>query len=266
MCDWATRCSTDQVQVNPSTWYPIATQVSSSFLPTTDSELTMSSGGTKPGKEDSSPQWREGGGMESLCQAPKTLCPTIFLEWFGDSWLSSIRSPLLKTVDGASTWCNPDMGLRPSPGCIYACHKYAPKSCGYVNLKMASTMESEGRKQTTSQTTPYTDKSVGGLNFEKELTCWGAMVQLAYAWKDIWNWGSCCGTVVRPTTPHVPLRISCGSRSTSCWAKASVWPKGAIITSGVTDEALQHTIIRDEVVVVTWIWDIMHSYEEKQLK
>ena len=82
------------------------------WTPTTDSELTMSLGGAKPGKkEDPSSPCMKGRWIGWLCQAPKAVCPPIFLEWLGNSWLSGISLPPTQSNRGSShsgpSWCGP---------------------------------------------------------------------------------------------------------------------------------------------------------------
>ena len=55
-----------------------------------------------------------------LCQAPKAVCPTIWIEWLRDICLSSMRLPLLEAVEGAATQYTPSMCHGPSPQGTYA--------------------------------------------------------------------------------------------------------------------------------------------------
>ena len=73
MWEWATNHSADQVGVNSSTWYQITTLESQALMPIADSELTMSLDGTKPGKEDPSPPYREARGIRWLFPKPPKL-------------------------------------------------------------------------------------------------------------------------------------------------------------------------------------------------
>ena len=51
-------------------------------MPTTDSEPIVSSGGTKPGKEDASPTCREGGEIMTLVKSPELFAsPYIWNDW-----------------------------------------------------------------------------------------------------------------------------------------------------------------------------------------
>ena len=62
-------------------------------MPTTDSELTMSLGGKQPGKEDTSPPCREGGGIgDSLLSC----MPHHTDGMAGDSQMSSMKLPYSK--------------------------------------------------------------------------------------------------------------------------------------------------------------------------
>ena len=61
MCDQAMKHSANQMKVNSSTLYPITTLESLRLMPTTDSDLTMSSGGTQPAEEDPTPSCNKGG-------------------------------------------------------------------------------------------------------------------------------------------------------------------------------------------------------------
>ena len=97
-----------------------------------DSELAMTLGGTKPGKEDLSPPCREDAGNGWLSVEPlKSVCPTILTEWLEDSWVA--WGPLLKTVKGPASQCTPGIGHRPSPEGTYACWLYTPKVCNGAN-------------------------------------------------------------------------------------------------------------------------------------
>ena len=51
MCDWAIKHSANHVCINASIWYPITMSHSPSLMPATDSESTVSSGGTQHGKD-----------------------------------------------------------------------------------------------------------------------------------------------------------------------------------------------------------------------
>ena len=71
-CQWTQdKCGSGQ-----QTWYPITTPESPGLTPITESELTASSDGTKPGKEDSFPSGREGRGIRWLSmEAPRLHAP-----------------------------------------------------------------------------------------------------------------------------------------------------------------------------------------------
>ena len=114
MWEWARNHSADQVWVNSSTWYPIITQESPSLKPTTGSELTMFSDGTKPRTEDPSPPCREGWGIEWLSAKPQSYMPHHIGGMAGGNGLSSRRLPLLKAVEGAATLCISGVGWWPS--------------------------------------------------------------------------------------------------------------------------------------------------------
>ena len=90
----------------------------------------MSLGGTQPGKEDPSPSCREG---RRIRWSPRAVCPTIQVEWLGDSWMSSMRSPILKDMEGAANQWTSGISHWPSPGGMYACHGKTSYSCSIAN-------------------------------------------------------------------------------------------------------------------------------------
>ena len=79
----------NQVWVNSSTWQPITTLESPSIMPTTDTELIVSLGGTKPGRKDPPELCMKGGGVGWYCQAPRDVYPFLSHKWLGDSCYSS---------------------------------------------------------------------------------------------------------------------------------------------------------------------------------
>ena len=58
-CDQVGKFSANKVEVNSSTLYQMNTLESSGLIPFTDSEVTVSLGGTEPGIEDPSPPYRK---------------------------------------------------------------------------------------------------------------------------------------------------------------------------------------------------------------
>ena len=80
--------------------------------------------------------WRRLMDQVILCWAPKAVCPTIKMEWLGDSWMISMKLPLSKAVGEADTQSTPGMGYGPSPWGTYACQVYTPKGCGVANPSM----------------------------------------------------------------------------------------------------------------------------------
>ena len=112
-----------RVWANSSMWYPITTPESLGLMPIADSESTMVSDGTKPGKEDPPHHAGKAEGLGDSLPNPQS-CMTHHIDgmaWNG--WLSSRRVPLLKVVEGTATLCISGVGWWPSPGCTYACHK-----------------------------------------------------------------------------------------------------------------------------------------------
>ena len=86
-----------------STWYPFTTPESPGSTPNTDSELTMSSCGIKPRKEDLFPLHREGGVIRWLCWAPKLYA------W--PYWLNGWRT---------AVWVALSLGTHYSKQCSYS--------------------------------------------------------------------------------------------------------------------------------------------------
>ena len=88
------------------------------------------------------------------CQGPKPVCATMLMELLGHSRVSSMKLPLFKAVEGASTQCIPGSGHGPSPGGRYAFNMYILKVLVMQNLmaehplvNTAATWEPESRKQ-----------------------------------------------------------------------------------------------------------------------
>ena len=163
-------------------------------MPITDLESTMSLGRIKPGKEDPSPPCREGQGIRWHYQTFKAVCPTIFLEWLEDSWLSSIRPPYLKQWKGQPlgkflVWADDhhqDVHMH--------CHGYAPKDCNGANPNGWAPIVEYGiqygtwkQKHIPEQTPTHISKLMAGSTLKEKLTCKGPMVWLAYGWGGIWG-------------------------------------------------------------------------------
>ena len=117
MCDWATKCSASQLWIHSSTRYQITTTEKPDLMPTTDLELTMSSGWTHHEREDPIPLYREGTGIWWLStRLPKLCGPKYWWNDWGTAKWVACSSLLLKAVEGAAIQCTPGMGHGPSPG------------------------------------------------------------------------------------------------------------------------------------------------------
>ena len=69
----------------------------------TDSESTVSSDGTKPGKEDPSPSCREGGGIGQLsAEPPRLYAPPYRWDGWGTADLAAECSPPTQSSRGSS--------------------------------------------------------------------------------------------------------------------------------------------------------------------
>ena len=95
----------------------------------------------------------------NLCQAPKAVCPTIWMGCLGNSRLSSIRLSLLKVVEGASTLCIPvwandphQVAHMPAMGKLQGAAMVQTPAVKPPGMNMPSSMAPESRKQTPEQT------------------------------------------------------------------------------------------------------------------
>ena len=174
-CDSATKCSTAQVWINSSTWYPIITLESYGFMSTRDSELTMSSDGTKPGRGDLSLPWREGGGIGLLIQEHKALCPTLLNEWLEDSWVAWWspcpkwwREKLLSTLQVLAMDQQPEADM-PAMGILWRAAVVQSSMVEPPLVNTSAKLEAESRKQTLLTDTNIR-KSVRGST-EKVNSC-----------------------------------------------------------------------------------------------
>ena len=107
--DKCVKHSTDQVQVNSSTWYLITTPETPGVTQTTDYVLTVSLGVALHFKKPLPTMWGRWRDQLTLCWAPKVVCPTIMLEWLGNSEMHS-KLPWLEAVGRAvilHSWCGP---------------------------------------------------------------------------------------------------------------------------------------------------------------
>ena len=97
------------MQVNSSTWYPITTQASPGLMPITDSELTVSSHGTKPGKEDPSHHAGKALGREWVTLPSPQSCMPYHIDWIaGEHLIEQQKAPPTHSSGGSSqsvhTW------------------------------------------------------------------------------------------------------------------------------------------------------------------
>ena len=104
MCDCATKYCADQLWVNSSTIDPTTIPESPGLMPISDSEWTVSSGGTKPGKVDPSPSCREGSLIRWLLSFQSCISNHIdwmtggqLFKWHGRSYQSVHSWHRLKT-------------------------------------------------------------------------------------------------------------------------------------------------------------------------
>ena len=79
------------------------------------------------------PPCREGKGIAWLSAKPQSCIPHHIDGRAGDSWMGSMKHPLLKAVGGAATRCTPGTDQRLSSGGLYACQVYSLKGCSHTN-------------------------------------------------------------------------------------------------------------------------------------
>ena len=178
MCKWATNCSTDQVQVNSSTWYPITSPESPGWTPTTDSEFTVSLHRAKPGKKTSPCHVWKKGALGDSAQSPKLYAPPYcWNHWWTANWVAE-ASPYSKQWRKQSfraflAWANdhhqdghiPAMGMLQRPSVIQTQTVDPPL------VTTASSMAPESRKNTPEQTPQYISK-LDLLKSERENYLW----------------------------------------------------------------------------------------------
>ena len=104
-CDWARKDSANLVWVNSLTWCPITTWESLSLIPTKDSEWTLQSGGTLPGK-DSPYLVGKAEVLGDSAEPPKQYAPSYWWNAWGTAEWVVWKLPLIEVVERAATQCS----------------------------------------------------------------------------------------------------------------------------------------------------------------
>ena len=131
--------------VNSPTWYTITTPQSPVLMPTTDSKLTISLGGTQPGSEDAFLRWNESGGIRWLsAKSPKLYGPPYWWNSWGTAEWVACSFPYLHQWEEQPTQCIPGVDHRASPGCTNARQRYTPKVCSDATCNGWAPIDDQG--------------------------------------------------------------------------------------------------------------------------
>ena len=145
-------------------------------MPTTNSELTVSSDWSKPGTEDPSPPCREGWWIRWLCQAPKAVCPPYgWNGWRKADWVPE-GSPSSKQwreqpLSVYHTWPNDHCQVAHmlAMGKLKRAAMVQTLTVEHLLLNTAFSMAPESRKHTPEHTPTHIKIQHGGrLNSEKQ--------------------------------------------------------------------------------------------------